>query len=137
MRASGNGVGDDGGGWRDFGGDELEQSLTVLPECAEAPIRLIDARYLVEQGKKGRRLLRRQDLPAGAFLSLDQIKTLGWFKSTALSRSLRIVTVSHPWLQPDHPDPKEVNLQLLAKVMKLMLEYFKRFGTGTFAVFFE
>ena len=37
-----------------------------------------------------------------------------------------------------HPDPKEVNLQLLAKVMKLMLDYYKKhIGIGTFAVFFE
>ena len=51
--------------------------------------------------------------------------------------SLPIISISHPRQQPDHPDPKEVNLQLLAKVMKIMLEFFRQFGIGTFAVFFE
>ena len=51
---------------------------------------------------------------------------------------LPIISISHPWQQPDHPDPKEVNLQLLAKVMKIMLEFYKQqLGIGTFAVFFE
>ena len=55
------------------------------------------------------------DLPKEAFIDLDTLKRLNAYG-----------TVYHLHLAPvaaaDHPDPKEVNLQLLAKVMKLMLE---------------
>ena len=97
--------------WRELRGDELEQSLTVLPDLGDAPIRLVDARYVVRLAKKGGRLPRRQELPAKAILSLEQVKSMGRFKSTLFSSSLRIIAVSHPWLQPDHPDPRGENLQ--------------------------
>ena len=78
-------------------------------------------------GELGGTMVRRQDLPKEAFIDLDTLKRLQG------DDSLPIISISHPWQQPDHPDPKEVNLQLLAKVMKLMLEAYG----GTFAVFFE
>ena len=61
--------------WRELRGDELEQSLTVLPDLGDAPIRLVDARYVVRLAKKGGRLPRRQELPAEAILSLKQVKS--------------------------------------------------------------
>ena len=33
-----------------------------------------------------------------------------------------VVCVSHPWLQPDHPDPKGVNLRLLGRVLEKFLK---------------
>ena len=77
-------------------------------------------------------MVRRQDLPKEAFIDLDTLKRM-----KHVSGRLSIISISHPWQQPDHPDPKEVNLQLLAKVMKRMLDLFKQRGVGTFAVFFE
>ena len=61
---------------------------------------------------------------------------MGRFKSTEFSSSLRIIAVSHPWLQPDHPDPRGENLQLLARVLKRYLSDEKNKG-GTIAVFLD
>ena len=80
-------------------------------------------------GRAGRHDGPPVDLPKEAFIDLDTLKRL----HRGELRSSR----SAPVVQPDHPDPKEVNLQLLAKVMKIMLEYYKQRGVGTFAVFFE
>ena len=69
------------------------------------------------------RVRDRDDLQASTWKSLERVevdKRLLW-----------------EVLPADHPDPKEVNLQLLAKVMKIKLEYWKQRGIGTFAVFFE
>ena len=88
-------------------------------------------RFIIALGELGGTMVRRQDLPKEAFIDLDTLKRLK-------GPGLPIISISHPWQQPDHPDPKEVNLQLLAKVMKIMLEYFKQWhDIGTFAVFFE
>ena len=61
----------------------------------------------------GGKILRRQDLPKEAFLDLETVKRL----PDGNGGCLRVIAVSHPWQQPDHPDPKEVNLTLLAKVL--------------------
>ena len=98
-----------------------------------SPVKLIDMRFIIALGELGGTMVRRQDLPKEAFITdLDTLKRL-----PSDYGSLPIISISHPWQQPDHPDPKEVNLQLLAKVMKIMLDDYKRYGGGTFAVFFE
>ena len=116
--------------WRKRGGTAFESALQVDPEHGVSPVKLIDMRFIIALGELGGTMVRRQDLPKEAFIDLDTLKRL---KSGF--NCLPIISISHPWQQPDHPDPKEVNLQLLAKVMKLMLDNFKR--VGTFAVFFE
>ena len=119
--------------WRERDGTAFESALQVDPEHGVSPVKLIDMRFIIALGELGGTMVRRQDLPKEAFIDLDTLKRLpGPYGS-----SLPIISISHPWQQPDHPDPKEVNLQLLAKVMKLMLEFFKQRGMGTFAVFFE
>ena len=52
---------------------------------------------------------------------------------------LRVIAVSHPWQQPDHPDPKEVNLTLFAKVLERFIEGKGSYegGGGTYACFFD
>ena len=117
--------------WREKGGADVESALQVDPVHGDSPVTLIDARFIVELWKRGGKILRRQDLPKEAFIDLDTLKRLEG------PGCLPIISISHPWQQPDHPDPKEVNLQLLAKVMKLILEYYQLLGIGTFAVFFE
>ena len=89
-------------------------------------------RFIIALGELGGTMVRRQDLPKEAFIDFDTLKKL-----KGPNACLPIISISHPWQQPDHPDPKEVNLQLLAKVMKLMLKGYKHYGIGTFAVFFE
>ena len=117
--------------WRKHGGTAFESALQVDPEHGVSPVKLIDMRFIIALGELGGTMVRRQDLPKEAFIDLDTLKKL------PCPGSLPIISISHPWQQPDHPDPKEVNLQLLAKVMKLMLDYYKWAGVGTFAVFFE
>ena len=118
--------------WRENDGTAFDSALQVDPEHGVSPVKLIDMRFIIALGELGGTMVRRQDLPKEAFIDLDTLKRLdGGYGS------LPIISISHPWQQPDHPDPKEVNLQLLAKVMKLMLEYYKQAGIGTFAVFFE
>ena len=119
--------------WRKNDGTAFDSALQVDPEHGVSPVKLIDMRFIIALGELGGTMVRRQDLPKEAFIDLDTLKRL---KSDGFS--LPIISISHPWQQPDHPDPKEVNLQLLAKVMKLRLEFNKQqFGNGTFAVFFE
>ena len=117
--------------WRKHDGTAFESALQVDPEHGVSPVKLIDMRFIIALGELGGTMVRRQDLPKEAFIDLDTLKRLPW------PYSLPIISISHPWQQPDHPDPKEVNLQLLAKVMKLMLDEFKQYGIGRFAVFFE
>ena len=119
---------DDDESWRENDGTAFESALQVDPEHGVSPVKLIDMRFIIALGELGGTMVRRQDLPKEAFIDFDTLKRLkGW--------GLKIISISHPWQQPDHPDPKEVNLQLLAKVMKLMLDDYD--GLGTFAVFFE
>ena len=115
--------------WREYDGTAFESALQVDPEHGVSPVKLIDMRFIIALGELGGTMVRRQDLPKEAFIDLDTLKRL----KGPYGSSLPIISISHPWQQPDHPDPKEVNLQLLAKVMKLMLEVYG----GTFAVFFE
>ena len=100
--------------WRMKGGADLESALQVDPEHGDSPVALIDARYIVELWKRGGKILRRQDLPKEAFIDLETVKWL----HLGNGGCLRVIAVSHPWQQPDHPDPKEVNLTLLAKVLE-------------------
>ena len=116
--------------WRKFDGTAFESALQVDPEHGVSPVKLIDMRFIIALGELGGTMVRRQDLPKEAFIDLDTLKRLNG------GGSLPIISISHPWQQPDHPDPKEVNLQLLAKVMKLKLKSSASEGR-TFAVFFE
>ena len=100
--------------WRKKGGADLESALQVDPDHGDSPVALIDARYIVELWKRGGKILRRQDLPKEAFIDLETVKRL----PPGNGLCLRVIAVSHPWQQPDHPDPKEVNLTLLAKVLE-------------------
>ena len=52
--------------WVHLGGAELEPQLLVDAEMGAAPIRLVDARYLIALAQDGGRLGRRQDLPDSA-----------------------------------------------------------------------
>ena len=98
---------------------------------------LIDARFIVELWKRGGKILRRQDLPKEAFIDLETVKRLPVGIGDGC---LRVIAVSHPWQQPDHPDPKEVNLTLLAKVLeRFIAEGYCAMGDEghTYACFFD
>ena len=119
--------------WRENDGADLESALQVDPDHGDSPVALIDARYIVELWKRGGKILRRQDLTKEAFIDLETLKRLPDGKGGCL----RVIAISHPWQQPDHPDPKEVNLTLLAKVLE---RFIKGNGDGkgwTYACFFD
>jgi hypothetical protein len=119
--------------WVSAGGGELDAALAVVSELGQAPVRLVDAAYLVKlASKKSSVLERRQDMPEHAFLSLEELKQLpkGW-------AGLRVLAVSHAWLHPHHPDPRGETLQLLARVLG---EYIKGWGkapAGKYGVFLD
>lgn len=97
--------------WEREGGEEFRH---VLKGGSRAPVRLVDARFLIKLGRKGGRLAHRQALPEKAFLSLAALETM----DRGPGGALRIIAVSYPWLQPDHPDPHSQTLQLLARVLR-------------------
>ena len=113
--------------WAPMGGNEFD---VILTGESNSPVRLVDARYLIELHAKGQRLVHRQAMPEAAFLSLRQVQSLGPEEQEG---SLRVIIVSYPWLQPDHPDPHGTTLALLARVLKAYI----RFSGGTYGVFLE
>ena len=116
--------------WRKCDGARIESELRVDAKLGGSPVRLVDARYLIELEQQGGIFIRRQDLPETAFISLEAIKRLP--KGGRHSDCLRIISISHPWQHPDHPDPKGINLKVLARVLKAFTE-----GGGTYAVFLD
>lgn len=99
-------------GWAlELGGDEFDDALSEDAALGGSPVRLVDARFLIALARAGGVLLRRQDLPDSAFIPLDRLQRMGD------SSTLPIICVSHPWLQPDTPDPRGDNLRLLARVL--------------------
>lgn len=84
---------------------------------ASGAVALIDAHWIVRLAALGRPLAPRQALPAEAFLPLSEVM------AAADPFDLRIVCVSHCWLQPDHPDPRGHNLRILASALRRLLEY--------------
>ena len=115
--------------WRNRGGDEFEAALTLIKELGDSAVRLVDALYLIELAEKGGKLRRRQDLPAKAFITLPQLKAMNYGTGGAL----RVVVVSYPWLQPDHPDPRGDTLWLLACVLRAYIAH----AGGTCGVFLD
>ena len=101
--------------WEEFGGREVEDVLR------SGAVALVDAQYLVDLAKNGGVLTPRQHLEMtapGAFLTLEELKAA----TNDEARFLRIVCVSHCWLQPDHPDPRSHNLHALARALRLLIE---------------
>ena len=88
---------------------------------------LLDAKWLVDfaasrSGTANSRpvISRRQEVPAEAFLSYDDI-----ISYTQWGDRIRIIAVNHMWLHPSYPDPKGTTLHLLAnkcrKCWKMMI----------------
>ena len=123
--------------WARFGGAELETALQHDAELGGPPVRLVDARFLIQLHALGGTLLRRQDLPDDAFVSLTDLKRWGPGNSAEVGHEcLRIVVLSHPWLQPDRCDPKDTTLSLLVQVLTLLVESESN-GRGSYACFVD
>ena len=80
------------GWWERRDGAALEPALRVDEALGGSPVRLVDARFLIELAERGGRLCRRQDLPEEAFVSPEALRRLpggGW-----LGDCLRIMSIS-------------------------------------------
>ena len=118
--------------WTKHGGAGLDPLLLTDPDAGEAPVRLLDARFLIALARtNGSRLCRRQDLPAEAFLSVDEL----WRMRQGYGGCLRVMCVSYPWLQPDHPDPQGGTLRLLSRVLASFVT--RTHDEGTYGVFLD
>jgi hypothetical protein len=123
--------------WTKHSGTKLEAALTRDATHGDSPVRALDARFLIGLHERGGVLCRRQALPEGAFLTLEEVKRLP--PGGRAANCLRFAAVSHPWQHPDMPDPLSFNLAILARFLKCLLAeeggYEKR--NATYAVFFE
>jgi len=91
--------------------------LNTRMKLDESPAALVDARFLVALSDSGGKLCRRQELPPSVFIPLSDLE----YMQPGAGGCLPIVVVSHPWLQPDHPDPRGDNLRLLATFLRTLL----------------
>ena len=107
--------------WQQWGGDQLEPALKIDPQLGSSPIRLVDAQFLINLARLGGRLVPRQELPDDAFIDLPALQNLGGGGSRGYC--LRVIGISHCWLQPDSPDPLGTNLRLLGDILELFVEY--------------
>ena len=118
VQPSGGVASESGAFWLEKGGDEFRTVLARNRKHGDCPVRLIDAHHLIKLAEGGGRLVHRQKLPEEAFLSPETLTQMG----RGPGGSLRVVVVSYPWLQPDHPDPHGQTLRLLARVLKAYID---------------
>lgn len=95
--------------WVRNGGNEIEPLLKT------GAFALLDAHWLIAHFEVGGRIRRRQDLPADAFISINELKAAG-----SPDGGLALIMVSYCWLQPNEPDPKRFTAGRLAQVLKTL-----------------
>ena len=90
----------------------------VLKGGAQAPVRLIDAHWLVAliESREAVTFGYRQTLPEEAFVSLDECIMFG-----CPSSLLAVICVSYPWLSPAHPDPHGAHCAILAIALSALI----------------
>ena len=81
---------EDEGFWEEYDGAALEPALRVDEALGGSPVRLVDARFLIELAERGGRLCRRQDLPEEAFVSPEALRRL----PRGNGNCLRIMSIS-------------------------------------------
>ena len=78
--------------WERRNGAALEPALRVDEALGGSPVRLVDARFLIELAERGGRLCRRQDLPEEAFVSPEALRRLP--AGGDFGECLRIMSIS-------------------------------------------
>ena len=125
--------------WKVLDGVDLEAALTASDELGGAPVRLLDARFIVELNKRGGSLCRRQAIPEEAYVPLAKLKLM--HAGGQFGTCLAVIGTSHPWQQPDNPDPKRFNLKTLAAALECFLNHRPDENSNpppcTYAVFFD
>lgn len=95
---------------------EVDALLASVESGAIAPLR---GQWLVALHESGGRLERRQDLPAEAFWTADELRQVATMLGDNFG--LLFVAVSYRWLESSHPDPEGFHLSIIATVAKLYL----------------
>ena len=103
--------------WASRGGDAVE------PFIRSGALGVVDAMWLVTLSQRGGVIARRQDLPAEAFLGLEDLKHAGCPHGI-----LPLVIVSCPWLAPHHPDPKGYSLGVISRALTQLISRDQRYG---------
>ena len=92
-------------------------------ECgAIAPLR---GRYLIALHRRGGRIRRRQDLPAEAFWTADELRRVCARldeKGQGQCKGLLFVALSYRWLARGEPDPDGFHLGIVASVLDKLLD---------------
>ena len=83
--------------WNECEGSALDAALgNGVTSAAEAPIRLIDARFLRQLAAGHGRLVERSALPEGAFFSLERLRREGHGNGPDTATCLRVLAVIFP-----------------------------------------
>ena len=113
--------------WNKYGGEKLEPLLKI------GAVALVDARWLVQRADSDVPIVRRQELPDEAFLSLTELKA-----SCLPIGLLPITLVSYAWLHPKHPDKRCATLKQLRPALTAMLDLIqKKRKDATLGVFWD
>ena len=92
----------------------------LIASVESGAIALLSGRWIIKLRKSGGRLKRRQDLPAEAFLGVDELRRL--VKKLGNDWGLLLVAISYRWLTAEHPDPDGFHLAIIAQVAELYLD---------------
>lgn len=87
-------------------------------EESSSPAAEFDASAPSAEARRPRRLPRRQDVPAHAFVRAEDLFELTRTGTRELRSGHQIVAISHCWLSPTHPDPEGTQLEKLARYLK-------------------
>ena len=74
---------------------------------------MVDAGWLADLADRGGVLPRCQDIPAEAFVSLEEMEA--WDKD---EWTLGVLIISYPWLAKTHPDPHGEQLRKIGFVLR-------------------
>jgi len=104
-------------------------------------VALLRGSFIIEEARWERALPRRQECPADAYISLEELKAI--FKSSkarppsARYKRLPIVAISYCWHTKQHPDPQGVTLKLIAIKLLEYMQTFAKYGIKEVGVFVD
>lgn len=90
---------------------------SLLESVASGEIAPLRGRWVIALHQRGGRLQRRQDLPAEAFWTAEELRTVA--EKLGDSWGLLFVALSYRWLSAEHPDPDGFHLATVARAASL------------------
>ena len=97
-------------------------------------VRLLKMSWLIAHHKARKILMRRQELPEEAFISVKELQRL--YGTGNRDGVLPIIAISFCWLTPAHPDPAGEQLAIVAAALECEREQYAR-ANGDFLGFQE